>query len=185
MAARKSAAQRREEILALALEHFAVSGYRGASTDAIARDAGISQPYLFRLFRTKRELFIACYERASEDLRGVFERAAAAAPEGEKLEAMGKAYVEQLLPDRHRILLMMQGYAAAGSDPELRAPVRECYRTVVAAVTRASGAPPEAVWQFCATGMLLNVVAALDLAEIAGEDEWAAAWMNPAEMMQL
>ena len=61
---RKSAEERREEIVSAAFEHFAQSGYNGASTDAIARDAGISQPYLFRLFRTKRELFLACVDRA-------------------------------------------------------------------------------------------------------------------------
>ena len=42
------------------MRHFAIGGYNGTSTEAIAREAGISQPYLFRLFRTKKELFIAC-----------------------------------------------------------------------------------------------------------------------------
>jgi AcrR family transcriptional regulator len=51
---RKSAEERREEIVRIAIEHFALGGYNGTSTEAIARDAGISQPYLFRLFRTKR-----------------------------------------------------------------------------------------------------------------------------------
>jgi AcrR family transcriptional regulator len=49
---RKSAKERREEILAIAIEHFAARGFRGSSTGVIAREAGISQPYLFRLFRT-------------------------------------------------------------------------------------------------------------------------------------
>jgi hypothetical protein len=55
---RKSAEERREEILAIAIEHFAASGFRGTSTAVIAREAGISHPYLFRLFRTKKELFL-------------------------------------------------------------------------------------------------------------------------------
>src|SRR4051794_2037517 len=99
---RKSAEVRREEILAVALRHFAIGGFHGTSTEAIARESGISQPYLFRLFRTKRELFLACCDRADEQLLEVFRRAADEAPSpDERLHAMGKAYVDELLPDRH------------------------------------------------------------------------------------
>ena len=70
--ARKSAEVRREEIVGIALRHFAEGGYHGTSTEAIAREAGISQPYLFRLFRTKRELFLACTERCFARVTGVF-----------------------------------------------------------------------------------------------------------------
>ena len=181
-APRKSAAQRREEILAVALEHFAVGGSRGTSTEGIAREAGISQPYLFRLFRTKKELFLACGDRAHERVADAFRRAAAAAPPGEALHAMGRAYVQELLPDRHAILMLMQGYVAS-SDPEIRAHVRGRYREAVADVTRLSGASPGEVWSFFANGMLLNVVAALDLDAIADEDPWAASWTRPGELM--
>ena len=56
---RMTAQERRAAVLEAARDHFADHGYHGASTDAIARDAGISQPYLFRLFKTKKDLFIA------------------------------------------------------------------------------------------------------------------------------
>ena len=159
---RKSADERREEILAVALRHFAAGGYHGTSTEVIAKEAGISQPYLFRLFRTKRELFLACNDRACEKVIDAFRRAAAAAPAGERLHAMGHAYVSELLPDRHAILMMMQGYAAV-SDPEIQEHVRRRYGDVVSEVAELAGAGPEDVWSFCATGMLLNIVAALDL----------------------
>src|ERR1044071_1859804 len=108
---RMSAEERREEIIAIAFRHFAEGGFDGTSTEAIAREAGISQPYLFRLFRTKRELFLACCDRADEQLLAVFREAAAGAPSpDERLHHMGKAYVEKLLPDRHAILMQMQGY---------------------------------------------------------------------------
>ena len=162
---RKSADERREEILAVAMEQFAVGGYRGTSTEAIAKDAGISQPYLFRLFRTKRELFLACGDRACEKVLESFRRAAADAPEGEKLHAMGHAYVAELLPDRHAILMLMQGYAAAGADAAIRDHVRSSYGDVVSEVAELSGAPADEVWGFFATGMQLNVFAALGLAE--------------------
>ena len=77
---RKSAEVRREEILAVALRHFAEGGFHGTSTEVIAKEAGISQPYLFRLFRTKRELFLACNDRACEKVLDAFSRAAADAP---------------------------------------------------------------------------------------------------------
>jgi AcrR family transcriptional regulator len=181
-ARRKSAAERREDILAVALEHFASGGYRGASTDAIAREAGISQPYLFRLFRTKQELFLACDERACAKVTDAFRRAAAAAAPGERLHAMGRAYVDELLPDRTAILMLMQGFVAS-SVPEIQTDVRRRYREVVDEVANLSGATAPEVWRFFANGMLLNVVAALDLAQIAGEDEWAAAWADPAALI--
>ena len=172
---RKSAGERREDILAVAMRHFAAGGYHGTSTDGIAREAGISQPYLFRLFRTKKELFLACTDRANAMVRDVFLRAAETASEGEVLRTLGRAYVEQLLPDRHAVLMQLQGYAAT-SDPEIQAHVRERYGRLVADVTQLSGAAPEDVWTFFAHGMLLNVTAALDLRAIAGEDAWAASW---------
>ncbi len=172
---RKSAEERREEILAVAVRHFAIGGLHGTSTEDIAREAGISQPYLFRLFRTKKELFLACVDRADDKVAEAFRRAAAQAPEGERLTAMGRAYVDELLPDRHAILMQMQGYVAT-SDPEIQAYVRAAYGRLVAVVTELSGADEGSVWRFFAHGMLLNVTQSLDLRAIAGESAWAAAW---------
>ena len=172
---RKSAEERREEILEVAVRHFAIGGLHGTSTEAIAREAGISQPYLFRLFRTKKELFIACVDRANARVRDTFLRAAAGAGDEGPLKAMGHAYVEELLPDRHAILMQMQGYVAT-SDPDIQAHVRDCFERLVADVTELSGAEPEAVWGFFAHGMLLNVTQSLDLAAIADQSEWAASW---------
>jgi AcrR family transcriptional regulator len=175
---RKSADERREEILAVALEHFAAGGFHGTSTEVIAREAGISQPYLFRLFHTKKELFLACNDRACNKVRDAFRRAAASAAPGEELAAMGHAYMEELLPDRHAVLMLMQGYAAV-SDPEIQERVRRGYGEVVAEVASLSGAGPEEVWGFFAHGMLLNIVTALDLPAIADENPWAAAFARP------
>jgi AcrR family transcriptional regulator len=164
---RKSAEERREEILAIAIEHFAVGGFRGSSTEVIAREAGISQPYLFRLFRTKKELFLACVERAREKMLETFRRAAAAAAPGERLQALGRAYTNELLPASHAVLLMMQGFAAAGADPEIRATVRQQFGDMVMEVAELGGVEPGDVRAFVANGMLLNIVAALELQEMA------------------
>ena len=174
---RKSAEVRREEILAVALRHFAEGGYHGTSTEVIAREAGISHPYLFRLFRTKKELFLACDERACDKVIDAFRRAAAAAPPGGKLDAMGKAYVEELLPDRHALLMLMQGYAAV-ADPEIQEHVRDGYGEIVEEVGRLSGASPDDVWSFFAHGMLLNIITALDLGAVADRNPVVAAWME-------
>jgi AcrR family transcriptional regulator len=163
---RRSADERREQILGIAIEHFAVGGYHGTSTNVIAREAGISQPYLFRLFRTKQELFLACDERARGKVLEVF-RHAAGAPPGEKLAAMGRAYTDELLPDRHALLMIMQGCAAAGANPEIRRHVREKCSDMVVEVAEQAGAHPNEVWAFLANGILLNIVTALELPEMA------------------
>jgi AcrR family transcriptional regulator len=180
---RKSADERRAEIVALAIEQFALGGYRGTSTEAIARQAGISQPYLFRLFKTKRELFLACLELCDERVLETFRGAAAGVPREEALPAMGMAYVE-LLKDRTALLFQMQSYAAC-ADPVIQERVRAGYGEIVREVTRLSGAEPERVWQFFANGMLLNVVASLDLAAAAGGDEWARAWCAPLDLIRM
>ena len=158
---RRSAADRREEIVGIAFRHFGADGYHGTSTEAIAREAGISQPYLFRLFKTKRELFLTCSDVSNARILETFRAAAAAAEPGMAVEAMGAAYVE-LLDDRDRLLFQMQSYAAC-SDPVIRDRVRAGYGDIVREVTRLSGAAPEKVWQFFAHGMLLTVLAMLDI----------------------
>ena len=178
---RKSAEERREEIIAIALEQFAVLGYRGTSTETIAREAGISQPYLFRLFKTKRDLFLACLEACDARVIATFRDAARGAPRAEALAAMGRGYMG-LLGDRSALLFQMQSYAAC-SDPEIQAHVRDGYRDTVELVTRLSGAEPHEVWQFFSFGMLLNVIASLDLEAIAGQVEWAKVWCDPSELI--
>ncbi|HET8952202.1 MAG TPA: TetR/AcrR family transcriptional regulator [Solirubrobacteraceae bacterium] len=174
---RKSAEERREEILSVAIRHFALGGLHGTSTESIAREAGISQPYLFRLFRTKKELFLACVDRADGRVFEAFRKAAAEAGDEDRLKAMGHTYIDELLPDRHAILMQMQAYVAT-SDPDIQAHVRGNFERLVAEVTELSGADEASVWNFFAQGMLLNVTQSLDLASIAGTSEWAASWCN-------
>jgi AcrR family transcriptional regulator len=151
---RKSADERREDILAIAVRQFAEGGYRGTSTEAIAREAGISQPYLFRLFRTKRELFLDCSDRACDHITDVFRRAARDAPVEERL-------------------VLMHAYAA-GADPEIAAHVRARFGALVQEVAQLAEVPVAETFDFFSHGMLLNVMAALDLPS----EPWAAEWMK-------
>jgi AcrR family transcriptional regulator len=167
--------ERRAAVLEVAIAEFARTGLHGTSTEKIAAGAGISHPYLFRLYRTKKALFLACLERCHERLRETFTRAAEAA-DGDRLQAMGRAYVD-LLADREMLLLQLQGYAACDDD-EVRETSSTGYADLWALVERLSGAPEEEVRAFFATGMLLNVAAAMELPQIAGEPGWALAHLR-------
>src|SRR5712692_1146352 len=166
---RKSAEERREEILRAAMAEFAERGLHGASTEEIAKRAGISQPYVFRLFGSKRDLYKASVARCFRETLETFQRAAEGKRGEAALEAMGQAY-QELLTDRARLQAQLQAYAAC-DDPEICEVVRNGYGDIFAYVERASGLPPEDVSRFFATGMLLNVVAAMDLQ--SSDEPWA------------
>src|ERR671938_593209 len=104
---RMTADERREAILTAALEEFAAHGLSGASTEAIAAGAGISQPYVFRLFGTKKQLFIAVVARCFRQTLDLFQRAAEGKRGEDALNAMGRAYMEELLHDRTRLQAQM------------------------------------------------------------------------------
>ena len=157
-----SAQERRASILDAALHEFAERGLVGASTEAIAARAGISQPYVFRLFGTKKELFMASVARCFRETLETFQRAAEGKRGEEALEAVGRVYVEELLVDRVRLRAQMQAYAAC-DDPELCAVVRDGFGDLVTYVERVSGLPSQAITDFFAKGMLLNVIASMGL----------------------
>jgi AcrR family transcriptional regulator len=167
---RKSAAERREEILGAALVEFAAHGLDGGSTEAIARAVGISQPYVFRLFGTKKELFIATIEMCMRGTLEMFRTAVAGARGEEALEAIGEAYMERLTTDPTYLHSQMQAYAAS-DDPEIREVVRKGYGELVEYVERVSDLPADRVAHFFAKGMLLNVMASLDL--LGADEGWA------------
>jgi AcrR family transcriptional regulator len=172
-ATRQTAEARREDVLAAALEEFAHAGFRGASTDAIARRAGISQPYLFRLFGSKKELYLAtvrrCFRRTLEEMQS-----AAEGLRGEEaLEAMGKAYGQMLSSDPRMLQAQLQTYAAALDDDDVRQAVRDGYGDLYAYVERVAGASDVRLAQFFSKGMLLNVIAAMGFHEEAEPEAWA------------
>jgi AcrR family transcriptional regulator len=158
---RKSKEARREEILDAALQEFAERGFHGASTELIARRAGISQPYVFRLFGTKKELFRAVVARCFRETLEMFQRAAEGLRGEEALNAMGEAYIRQLVADPVRLRGQMQAYAAC-DDADLREVVTAGFGDLVAYVERVSGLSTDAVTRFFATGMLLNVFASMN-----------------------
>ena len=160
------------------MAEFAVTGFYGTSTEAIARRAGISQPYVFRLFGSKLALFLAALDRGFDRVRTLFESAGNAALRdgADPLEAIAHAYVG-LLGDREVLLGQMQAYAACG-EPAVRASCQRHFRHLIDFLESLPGATPARVSQFLASGMLLNVAAAVDFPQLLAADDWAQRFLT-------
>lgn len=174
MAERMSAEERRESVLDAAVAEFSKGGLAGTSTEAIAARAGISQPYLFRLFVSKKGLFIASLERAFAQIEQRFLEASEGLAGHAALDAMAEAY-HDLIGNRDFLLCQLHAYAAS-DDPEVQAAARQAYGRLWRTVEAASGADNASMRLFFAMGMLWNVAVALD---VPGLDEpWAKAIMS-------
>jgi AcrR family transcriptional regulator len=168
-----SAEERREAVLEAALTEFAIRGLAGTSTEDVARRAGISQPYLFRLFPTKKALFLSLVERCHQRIADAFTAAAGDKTGEEALEAMGHEY-HRLLENRTLLLLQMHAYAAC-DDPDIRTTTRAGFKKLWTLVERLSGVPFDTVVSFFAMGMLMNVAAAMDLSAV--DERWTS-WVT-------
>jgi AcrR family transcriptional regulator len=147
-------------VLEAAIAEFAEHGYHAASTAAIARRAGISQPYIYALFADKQALFLACYRRGCEHIRRAFAEAARGTRPGqERINAMGRAYYE--LQGRRELMLQLQAFAAAG-EAGLRPAIRDAFLDVTDDIRRQLG-DGDAAAMFTLRGMLLNVLTALEV----------------------
>src|ERR1700749_3502241 len=159
-----SGQERRQQVLGIAAEEVASGGLDGASTEAIARRAEITQAYVFRMFGTKKALFleivIAAFDRITEGMRP-------AAGDTTGLDALGRmgARYNEMLADQTSLLLQLQGFAACG-EPEVREAVRECFGRMWETVADITGLDPVTIKAFLAFGMLLNTGAALQAAEL-------------------
>jgi AcrR family transcriptional regulator len=167
---RQTAEERRIAVLAAAITEFARSGYAGTSTEAIAARAGISQPYLFRLFGTKKDLFVATYDlvglRIIEELTSAGEGL-----EGEEAKiAMGEAYL-RLMQDPEMLQVQLHGFAAAPADPDIARSCRRTFEVLAGVFYERTHLSDQDLWNFFAMGMLINVMCAIDLLSFPGT--WA------------
>jgi len=174
---RVPAAQRRDALIDAAVHEFAIGGLHGTPVERIARRVGVAQPYVFSLFASKQELFLAAVERAFELVTDTFAGAAAgferesAAPGVDVLKVMGLAYIELLHTHRDYLLLQHQAYAAC-ADELIRDHVRAKYALLVAHVERLSGAEPDRIDEFFRHGMWLNVAAAMGVEDLSAGCAW-------------
>ena len=191
---RMSAEDRREQVLKAAMAEFAIHGLDGTSTEAIAERAGISQPYIFRLWPNKKDLFLAtvdaCFDRFETVLKNTAEgrsdaeigaqlQAVGHDPSGHpdltgpgaRLHAMGHAYM-RLLSKPEAPLMQMQAYAACWDD-DVRRLVRGRWTRLRTLVSELSGVQGRELSEFFARGMLLNVAACMHLPATGDPARWA------------
>jgi AcrR family transcriptional regulator len=163
---------RREDVLEAGMTAFAERGFLGTPTTAIAKAAGISQAYLFRLFPTKDDLVVAVVRRSNQRIHEAFAAAAARAhAEGtDPKMAMADSY-SALLTDRVMLMTQVHQHAAAASMPEVAKASREWFAELYALVERETELTPDEIHMFFATGMLLNVMAAIGATDEDGT--WA------------
>ena len=165
---RLTAAERSEEVLQAAVVAFGASGYAGTKTDEIARLAGVSQPYVIRLFGTKQQLFLAATNRVCDQIESAFRRAAEREP---TLASLGEAYNE-LMPEPELLVVLLHGFAAS-ADPAIGETVRTRFGNIHKVVGELTGATPDEVTKFMATGMLLTVMAAM---QVTGPNPVSCTW---------
>ena len=159
------AEDRRKLILEAAIEEYGRTGMHEVSTELIAERAGVSQPYIFRLFGTKKDLIIAAILHHTEQLRAGFREAVEQRGDSSPLDAMAMAYCRMLTEDPNSLRCQLHTWAAA-SDPEIGPVARKTYLQIIEDIRVLSGEDHETVLEFLANGMLLTVAAALDLPEI-------------------
>ena len=172
---RRTAEERREDVIAAGIVEFATYGLHGASTVTIAERAGISQPYVLRLFGTKKALFLACVQRVVDQImdrwRGTLARMLSDEPPEARLRALGEQY-EMLVREVDGLRLVLQSFGSA-EDPEIRSSVHHSLKSMCTWLMTATGATPQAIQQFFAYGMMLTVAASIQAADIAQDEMWA------------
>lgn len=177
------ASQRKEQILAAATSVFGERGYVGTTTDAIAKAAAVSQPYVVRMFGTKEELFLAVVQRALEKLLEIFRKALKdleqSSPKGSlrPSECIGQAYVE-MLKDRGLLLSLMHAFLL-GSDSIIGTAARKGFLEVYRFLRTEAQMSAEEVKGFLSYGMLINTLVGLRMAdEFEGGDQTAIEMMK-------
>lgn len=156
--------------MAAAIERFARKGFYGTTTHEIAEEAGISQPYLYRLFPNKEAMFAAAVDRVSEVMTATLAAHAANSVESKAVPLAARDAYTALISDETVLRFLMHANCAA-EEPLVREAVRRCYAKQVHTVERLLGSDDEAVRRWFGAGMLENVVNVLGLADI--DEPWA------------
>jgi len=164
-----SAEERRQSAIRAATVEFARGGFEGTSTEAIARRVGVSQPYLFRLFPSKRALFIAAMRHCFNTFDSRMRDAGDGLTGQDAILAMGMAYRELLQKEPALLQFQLQTQATAIDDAEIRQIAHDLWAELWRTVTETSGEDPAEVTRFISVGMLLNVLTAYAVPYVPGE----------------
>ena len=177
---RVPAAERRDALIEAAVHHFAHGGLQGTKVSAIAADVGVAQPYVFSLFPTKRDLFLAAVGRCFDKIEVLFDEAGERfdregpqEPDEDRLMATGKSYVGSIAENPDLLLLQLQAYAACGDDKEIQTVVRHQYARLVEHIRELGGIDDdERLDAFFQKGMWCNVAAALGVEDFSITSGW-------------
>lgn len=132
---RLPAEERRAALLETACAAFSGGSYRGTTTAEIAREAGVTEPVLYRHFDSKRDLYLACLEETWAGVRTMWDETVAAEPDpGLWIAAMGRSFIESEVARPVISNLWVQALAEASEDEVIRAYMRNHLREVHAYV---------------------------------------------------
>lgn len=167
---RMKASERRELVLAAAAAVFGERGYQGATTDAVAKTAGVSQPYVVRMFGTKAALFQAVLERSLDGLAASFREAIVeSSDEPDQMGAcIGRYYVE-LLRDRGMLLSLMQAFML-GADPEIGPTARAGFLRIYRLLRDEAHLSAADASEFLSGGMMINTLVGLQMGAAYDDD---------------
>ncbi|MBX6764894.1 MAG: TetR/AcrR family transcriptional regulator [Rubrobacteraceae bacterium] len=167
---RMTGEQRRSMVIDAAIAEFAVYGLYGVSTDTIADRVGVSQPYVIRLFGSKKNLFLEAGRRVFERILAAFEEEVEKDPE-DTLSAVQRAYVG-LLARREELLMLLQFFAAC-EDDEVRRAVHEGMEKLYTYIKERSEADSETIRELFTLAIMRTVSVGAGFSEAARESEWA------------
>lgn len=172
-----SADQRRRQVLQAATLEFARSGYHGSSTQTIAEQVGLSQPYLFQLFGSKLQLFIDAWNVCCDRIEAVLRDAAADLPERERGHALASAYDALLSNEKELLTMQLQAWSASCTNEDIRVAVAKRFNSIWNLVGSLSSAPGGAVTDMMGGWVLYNVAVALQIDRI-DECTVTGAWVR-------
>lgn len=180
---RQTAEERRHDVILAAIQEFATFGYHGGSTERIAKAAGISQPYVLRLFGTKKSLFIAALERVCDDIVEAWDQSlqdylkSDAGPDtpAARIAALRTPFL-RFVEDVIEVRLVLQA-SAASEDTEIRHALKRGMARMFNWVREATGESYEVVQTFWAHGMMLMIAASIRALDDSRDAEWARAML--------
>jgi AcrR family transcriptional regulator len=163
-----NAVDRRELVLEAATVVFGERGYAGTTTDQVAKAAGVSQPYVVRMFGTKEELFLSVLRRDLARLLDSFRAVLANDPVTNIHHRLGAAYID-MVSDRGILLSLMHGFIL-GADPVIGKVAREGFMDVYRLLRDEAGFTADQVESFLAHGMLINTLVGIRLTDDYASD---------------
>lgn len=165
---RMKSEDRRELILTAAMGVFGDYGYIGTTTDQVAKAAGVSQPYVVRMFGTKEKLFLEVLHRALSAVIETFRAVLTEESEVELHRRLGLAYFSLLR--QHGLLLSLMHSFVLGTDPVIGSAARLGFLELYSFLRDEAGFDPLEAHEFLSNGMLANTMIGLRMGDLVDDD---------------